>query len=1791
MKTFKKSFAKRAISAVLATAMVSGIFAGTGVSINAKAADLSALAETVNGGSVKTLSDFIDGAHAYDRNYIFSSNSIVNGTDLVTYDKATSINDKASYYSDEGELTASQIKRDEDADRGSATNPFVLTEVVPNELKGVFFESINGAFMFNYNQMGIRFSMDSADQVKKVMTPETTGIEYQMIGKTSDFYFFSEEDVKAAENYLKALGKSPSHEKIVNDVIAEGEFEGSSGKYMLEKDGVQYFADDATGYDAYGNYYQSWYNGKTAYEYVTYKEESGVYKATSGNYLGKDVTSLISGKDGSGNPIVYVKNKWNPNPFNLDSANGQYKDKTTATAELADQYSAYYGSEDYILLSYVIDEASNKNDIYKYHKFTGVPQTAQWYGYFYEAEHLEEIEIDGVKRLCATDGNGHIAEISSDGKRYSKDCVELSSGKVIWVGLDYYSIYNQDGSLKLDDLPNEEIFWAACQTGITSQYTHALSGTTVSKMKKYAIRTSPLYLLKAGDQFYYTAMHQTDYFKKYAIGQVYGAPTPKKDENGNVQYETDDDGNYILGEDGKPVEALNKDRTTWTWSESDTATLKSVVLKIDKYHVDVIVTTPEDLNNNLSIIGNTDLILMNDWVTSRATISSLYGFIDENHVDYNESGKKKSAYYNDTTDKANFQVNDLSWKAVKLIVYYHFLDQLPVMISQMTPYRSNVGSEVAPAPGIDLSVAGKQVSSEWGNYGIGTGKTVKTNYDKMFTILTSMESEDFMDLWWNRLKEDVLTSSKILYKDGKVRYNTTGYLDTRRDTTSSDTTGLLQDWGYNNLIPYYKLATSYDSTAELQAAILALVNKYGILVQSDYLTFAKGSVSTEWAGANDIPMRVTDYVYTVPHDNDSATQMTTYDENSQNGNFGDVYGWFEEQGDSDLNGTVRSSDRSSKLAIETIFYYLINATGQRNRYNEAIGDLNVLEVEAEDVYMSDTEWTDLLNNYFGAYRNSSAKTTISRVNINELASFSIDEFVKYDMIYFGGKGHYITDDADLTEKNVQDIIEYAIYRPVIFGGELFDVQNGEYTKTKYLVQNQIDTRQIAANEENITDNLKDAENLYEDLFCQTLVSKPKTSLTLDPVYTHEEHGKVKVNVYNDIVLLGKLKNYHMYETFLQTYLDNKVYRIETATPTLSAGNPESGVNSRLTVSFTGKASTTAETSAITSKKFVPVLYIDSNYDGYYDKEDEYSYFGGAFTGKDPASVISKDNTKLNKMTGAINYLVEIRVGSKTGVVVDSWQGVVKKLDTELGITVLEITKKGSQTEVKSGFSASAIDLNSQRAVFENVPDIKVKEGDTYVITYDSASSDMIADGTVNLTDYDAVVIGLKDDFDSEADVASYIDVIKTYAESSPVIVGKGAVKTKAFAEFVGIDTSIGTGNPPSATANNILNAYSTDNLEIKDVGYSLSGSTGGSNYIGYKLEHAFQAERSNITEWPYKIDDAAVITGATNSVPMYAIEDVSKVGRIDYFTPYYTLNSNYDAPAKADYKINDALDLYYAYAFSSTESDGSTYSAYYTGISNSPSEDEAKIFTNMIIGGVISSLVVLDINIDNTNKTVTDENNTYLYYTSDAGDPENIQVITNDATEDTANMSNDTFAVTTGGTTTYYKRVYFTMTNAAAEGGAFLTNFYTYRKTADPFNKANSLAMTNDVYTKVFEAAAGSELDAANLKNAPKIYVCRADGSRALEATYGTVNINGKSYTGYQLLAGKMYCYDMKLTDVELYGVKTDSILEPYVGIVGLYIPTDSTSSLLPSKAKPDNNKHYVYMNVKALASSLFHLD
>lgn len=1787
MKTFKKSFAKRAISAVLATAMVSGIFAGTGVSINAKAADLSALAETVNGGSVKTLSDFIDGAHAYDRNYIFSSKSIVNGADLVTYDKATSINDKASYYSDEGELSAAQIKRDEDADRGSATNPFVLTEVVPNELKGVFFESINGAFMFNYNQMGIRFSMDNADQVKKVMTPETTGIEYQMIGKTSDFYFFSEEDVKAAENYLKALGKSPSHEKIVNDVIAEGEWEGSSSKYMLEKDGVQYFADDATGYDAYGSSYQDWYNGKTAYEYVTYKEESGVYKATSGNYLGKDVTSLISGKDGSGNPVVYVKDKYNGNPFTFDNPNGQYKDKTTATAELANQYSAYYGSEDYILLSYVINESS-KADIYKYHKFTGVPQTAQWYGYFYEAEYLEEIEIDGVKRLCATDGNGHIAEISSDGKRYSKDCVEASSGKVIWVGLDYYSIYNTDGSLRLDDLPNEEIFWAACQTGITSQYTHALSGTTVSKMKKYAIRTSPLYLLKAGDQFYYTAMHQTDYFKKYAIGQVYGAPTPKKDENGKVQYETDDDGNYILGEDGKPVEALNKDRTIWTWSASDTATLKSVVLKIDKYHVDVIVTTPEDLNNNLSIIGNTDLILMNDWVTSRANISSLYGFIDEDHVDYNASGNKISAYYNDTTDKANFQVNDLSWKAVKLIVYYHYLDQLPVMISQMTPYRSNVGSEIAPAPGIDLSVAGKQVSSEWGNYGIGTGKTVKTNYDKMFTILTSMESEDFMDLWWNRLKEDVLTSSKILYKDGKVRYNTTGYLDTRRDTTSSDTTGLLQDWGYNNLIPYYKLATSYDSKEELQAAILALVNKYGILVQSDYLTFSKGSISTEWAGANDIPMRVTDYVYTVPHDNDSATQMTTYDENSQNGNFGDVYGWFEEQGDSDLDGTVRSSDRSSKLAIETIFYYLINATGQRNRYNEAIGDLNVLEVEAEDVYMSDTEWTDLLNNYFGAYRDSSAKTTISRVNINELASFTIDDYVKYDMIYFGGKGYY-GEDADLTEQGVNDIVEYSAYRPVIFGGDLYDVQPGEYTNTDYTVKKQIDTRQISKNEDNISDKLKGADNLYDVLYDGIVYGdyegNEEDSLDLDCNYDHNNYGTIKVNIYNDIILLGKLKNYHLNECFLQTFLDNKVYRMNTATASLSAAKPESGINARLTVNYTGKASVTATS----TDKYVPVIYIDSNYDGYFDKDNEKSAKGAPNVG----SVITKDNTAMNKMVGAINYLVEVRMDDENGIVVDSWQGVVEKTDTELGINVLEITKKGSQTNVVEGIGndgASAVNLKSQKAVFDNIPGVTTAAGATDSINYVSASSDMVVDGRVDLSNYDILVVGLGDTFDSETEVAEYIDAIKSFSETGTVVIGKGAAEVKSLAAIVGIETS--DSNDKGAPVNSILNAFSTDDLEIKNSSYSLSGVTGGNTYKGYTLSHTFQTDVCNITEWPYEISDTAVIGGISTSMPKYSIKDINYMSD-DRLTPFYTLNSNYSAAAKADYLINDASDQYYAYAFSSTQRNGSPYTAYYTGISNNPTADEAQIYVNMLISAYVRSLILLSINIENTNKTTSDDNNTYLYYTSDAGDPTNIQIITNDATSETALVDNDTYSVTTGSTTTYYKRVYFTMSNAAAEGGVFITNFFNYRKTADPFNKTNSLMMTSDKYTEIFNASAGSELDEANLKGTitPKIYYCRANGTKISEVAYGTVEIGGKNYAGYQLSAGQVYCYDMKLNNVEMYGVNTDSILEPYVGIVGMYVPTNTSGVMLPEKAKPDNKKYYVYMNVKALASSLFHLD
>ncbi len=1799
MKTIKKSFAKRVISTVLASTLVTGIFAGTGVSINAKAADLSALPEAVGGGSVKKLSDFINSVNPYDRNYTFSAESIVNGSDLVSYDKATAINDSAAFYSDEGELSAEQIKRDPKAERGTAKNPFLLVEIVPNELTGAFFQSFYGASLLDYKQMKTRFLADSDNFVQYTLYPETSGTDYSFIQpSTPDLKFFSEEDAKAAQNYIKAIGGDASYAIISNDVRGVGTFDGTSGKYFIEKDGIKYYTDDTNFTDSYGNSYAGYLDGKTAYEFVTYEQSGGVYKATSGNYAGKDVSSMIE-MDG-GAPVVYVKSNYYSQPYNLDAVGAGFKVKSTATeSELNNEFK----SSDYVRLTYTID-ATSKSDIYKYLTFKDVPNTLQWYGYYYEAANLEKITIDGVERLCATDGKGHIVEISSDGKRYDKNLVEseAAAANVIWVGLDYYINYYDNGDLRIDDIENEEVFFASCKTGITSQYTYVESGSVVSKMKQYAIRTAPVYNLHMNNQYKYTAIHHTDYFKKYAIGQFYGAPTPKKDENGKQMYETDDDGN-ILYVDGQPVEALNKDRTTWTWSESDTAALKSVVLKLDKYHANVILTTPEDLNVNLSLINNADLILFNDFTSGMQNLTESKNGIkigacfNKDFVDYDADCKKVTAYYNNkylgANSRLSYKENDLSWKAVKMIALQHFKDELPVMMSDQTPYRSGTVG-VKPAPGIDISIAGSNLSANWnGIAGINDAKAVGTNYEKLFTILNSMNSESFMALWWDRLEEDVMTSSKILYKDGTVRYNTTGYLDTRRDTTSSDKTGVLENWGFNNLVPYYKLATSYDSLADFKAALISIINKYGILVQTQDISDTAGNVSNVMDSANDLHSRVMDYVYVVQADQPWSQQMRMKDGNTKNGNYGEVYGWFEEQGDSDLDDTDRSSNRNSYLLLETIFYYLINSTGNRNRFDEAIGDINVLEIQADDEYMSSDEWDTLLDAYFGSYRKSTAKTNISRVNVKELSSFNIDNYVKYDMIYFGGKGNYDAE-ADITEKGLYDLVEYSVYRPVIFGSDLFDIQANAYSSgSPYITLNQVDTRRIVVDEDNISDKLKNSNNLYS-LFIDTQKSDKALSknLKLENEYDHPYYGDVEVNVYSEVVLLGALRNFHFYENFIQTFLDEKVYRMETLTSSLTAADPENGVNARLKITFTGKASTTATASELSKQKYIPVIYVDSNYDGYFDKEEETASPKLVAT---TTTVTTKDNTSLNKMVGAINYLVELRIGSMDGIVVDSWQGVVAKTDTELGINVLEITKKGSQTAVISGISAGAgaVDLKSQLDVFENIPGVTTAEGASETITYDSASSDMIANGTVDLTNYDIVVVGLKDDFDSEADVSAYINDIKAFAESGTVIIGKGAAKTKSLAKLVGIDVDEDkTTEDHDLAVNNILNAYSTDDLKIDAVSYTLAGATGGSEYLGYKLTHAFQNECGNITEWPYKINDSAVIGGTTTLVPRYKVVEES-VTDINHFTPYYTVNSNYTKPAKADYVINDASDQYYAYAYSTSQSDGTAYTAYYTGISNNPTADETQIYVNMLISAYVRSLILLNINIENSNKSVSNDTLTYLYYTSDAGDPTNIQVITNDATIDTATLKDDVFAVTSGSDTTYYKRVYFTLTNAAAEGGAFITNFYTYRKKADPFSKANALMLTDDVYTDVFTTAAGSELDLANLKDtiSPKIYYCTNAGGRIEPVDYSTVKIGGKNYSGYVLNAGSVYCYDMKLNNVKLYGVDADSIIEPYVGIVGLYVPTNTSGVMLPDRAKPDNKKHYVYMNVKALASSLFRLD
>ncbi len=1767
MKLFKKEFARRTISAVLATAMVTGIIAGTGVTVKGAGSSLdSSLGNAENKtAGVKKLANYLDGVNGIDRNFIFDPSLVIGATNGLA--NSSIAGDSDAFYSDAGELDADQMKRNSNADRGTPTNPFLVVDVVPNELSAIMFMSINGTHLYDLNNSGWRIRYGGVDigdssQFEQAMSPSTTGVVYHQIRDARTLYFLDKYEAESVTKILNDRGNNTTLELLSDVVMEPGNLDASDSKFHITIDGIDYEADDSSVYlDAYGNEYTSDLTGMK--EFVTFTESGGVYTATSGNFKGKDVTDKVYMDAGS--PVVYLLSRWDSTPKYFDTNQSWGFQKKADVASNAD----YADSKEYILLNYDVN-ASNKNEIYVNHKFT-VSKTEEQYGYYYQVRtgKVKEISFpDGVTRLCVVDKDDNVIEVSTDGKYYDNKFEEVPAATVtddglnyyIWVGYDYYDTYNTSGSLILGDDVNDEIFFAACLAGIKSYYTYYDAGVKTG-IKQYAIKKSPLYKVNIDNQIQgYYAFHQTDYFKKYCVGTAYGGFTTKKDDNGNEVYQIDADGNYITDEYGNKVLDTYKDRTSW--SVSNTAKLEEVVKKIDKYHLNAIVTTPEDLNCNLSLINATNLILFNDWTTSRNVPTSLAPYINKDTVGYDTSIKKTTAYKNAVTGLTTFTTNDLSWKAVKLILERHYLDALPLQVSQQQLYQGATDTPVSPAS--EIVVDGKG-ATDWNNAGINNSKATYLNYDKLVTILTSMDADTFRALWWNRLGEAISTES-IMYKDGTVRYNTTGTLDTRTDSQIANgeaaATGVIDKFGYNHLIPFYLLDVKNYTKAEFNAAVAALINKYGITVMSQ--AFEQGSIASsiptelKITDARNHPTRVFDYVYLTAFDVDTSTGMRTADSASRtNGTYAECYDWFADQGDNyDADG-IRSSSRTKDLARETIFYYLINASGDRARYNNAIKTLNILEIEAADEYYDETFWNLWLATNFGSYIDDSATVKISRVNINELENWTVDDYVKYDMIYIGGKSStaYKKNDHDLTKDGLAAIAEYARYRSVIISADLLEIPASAYTSAanKVAGTNNIDGRKVSYGHEGAKlENSKYLLKLYTD-------AVSNTSLSVESEVKYD--GKV-VNVFNDITIAGSAQVYSQYTSFLDTFLDKKTFRMSGVKATYESDSHT------ITLTVYGKPGLTNSALSLTTAgtvKYYPVLYIDKNYDGYFDKNTENSAVGAntpveaSYNGSDTQARSVSVAKGIKKLAGCINWMVEIRRDSDEGPVVDSWQGVTAKNDKDMGINVLEITSSVDGGSLKHGIENSAVTgLNA--SIF--TPASMGISGD---VDYYVAPANIVADGTVNLVDYDVVVLGLGNGSFTmtSATETALVKEIKDFMAGGTVVFGQAATSISGMAKYVGVSGSVKGTN----SADQIMNAYATNDLIL-----------GGSK--SYAVNHSFQATHSNITEWPYAIGDTAVISAKANAIPATEVitDDPNCV-----FSPYYTLNSSYNEnTAKGTYTVNDSAANYYAYAYDYTEADdteedfGSVYVSYYTGIVSGATDTEAQIFANMLISAYVRSLVGLDLEIENVNKTKVDDE-VYLSYVVDAGNPSDVKVITN-ATDVTTTFTNDVYQNASGD---YYKRVYFTLSNISEDNGRFIVNFYDNSPAT-----AKDGVLNSSNYFKVFsDDTTDADVTALGAAKQTSYRIYRVLSSQNKDAARSVTYNTSATYEGYECLADTTYCVDVKLNGVT--GV-------PYIGIVGFYVPfasIDADDNIDYSSLKVENTKNYVFKNVYVNSNSLFNLD
>jgi hypothetical protein len=236
-KKGKNTFTKRVLSMVLATVIATGIFAGTGVTLDmflTKAASVQ----------VKTLYDILRAVPDPElRNYVFAEDDIANSSRDYAAEKTT---DTANYFAIDadtaaelqGSVTTYTASRDRTKALGSKENPFVMLEIVPTESKA----------MWGYHFPGYE-------------PAAVNSVEFQ-------------------------TGNSASYSSIMGAIIENGENNSKEYYYTSINGDTVYVFDGIERFKLQ----QAYYEGKNKYKTVAEKEATamdqyGVYvKAKNNNY-------------------------------------------------------------------------------------------------------------------------------------------------------------------------------------------------------------------------------------------------------------------------------------------------------------------------------------------------------------------------------------------------------------------------------------------------------------------------------------------------------------------------------------------------------------------------------------------------------------------------------------------------------------------------------------------------------------------------------------------------------------------------------------------------------------------------------------------------------------------------------------------------------------------------------------------------------------------------------------------------------------------------------------------------------------------------------------------------------------------------------------------------------------------------------------------------------------------------------------------------------------------------------------------------------------------------------------------------------------------------------------------------------------------------------------------------------------------------------------------------------------------------------------------------------------------